>query len=93
MCIRDSNNIGINVHLAKEKFPERLFNENLSILIEVHDADARSVEKILEKKDIPFDIIGSTCIEKTITINDSVSLSVNEAKNVWEHSLREKLLS
>ena len=87
------NNIGVNVHLAKEKLSERLFNENLSILLEVHDADARNVEKILEKKDIPFDIIGSTCTEKTITINDKISLSINETKNVWEHSLREKLLS
>ena len=87
------NNIGINAHLGSDKFAERLFNENLSILIEVHDADAKNVEKILEKKDIPFDIIGTTCSEKTIAINDRVSLSINEAKNVWENSLREKLLS
>ena len=87
------NNIGINARLGSDKFAERLFNENLSILIEVHDADAKNVEKILEKKDIPFDIIGTTCSEKTIAINDRVSLSINEAKNVWENSLREKLLS
>ena len=36
---------------------------------------------------------GVLSVEKTITINDKISLSINETKNVWEHSLREKLLS
>ena len=87
------NNVGVNVHLENKEFAERLFNENLSILLEVQSDDANAVQKILEKKDIPFDIIGSTCSEKTITINDKVNLSINEANNIWGNSLRGKLLS
>ena len=55
--------------------------------------DASAIQKIKKKKDIPFDIIGSTCSEKTITINDKVNLSINEANNIWGNSLRGKLLS
>ena len=87
------NNVGVNVHLENKEFAERLFNENLSILLEVQSDDANAVQKVLEKKDIPFDIIGSTCSEKTITINDKVNLSINEANNIWGNSLRGKLLS
>ena len=87
------NNVGVNVHLENKEFAERLFNENLSILLEVQSDDAKAVQKILEKKHIPFDIIGSTCSEKTITINDKVNLSINEANNIWGNSLRGKLLS
>ena len=87
------NNVGANISLGKGVLAERLFNENLSVLVEIDNADAKDVEKRLETKNIPFDIIGATCSEKTVTINDKVSLSINKAKNVWENSLREKLLS
>jgi phosphoribosylformylglycinamidine synthase len=87
------NNVGANISLGKGVLAERLFSENLSVLVEIDNADAKDVEKRLETKNIPFDIIGATCSEKTVTINDKVGLSINKAKNVWENSLREKLLS
>ena len=87
------NGVGAKVAISEEMLPERLFNENLSVLVEVDSGNAKDVKKTLETKNIPFDIIGVTCYEKTIIINDKVNLPINKAKDVWENSLREKLLS
>ena len=42
---------------------------------------------------IPFNIIGITTRKKTIKINDKINLLIKDAKNIWEDSLRKKLLS
>jgi phosphoribosylformylglycinamidine synthase len=87
------NEVGILATIAAEDFSEKLFNESLSIVVQINNKDIGVVQKTLETNNIPFDIIGITTPEKTIKINDRVSLLIKDAKNIWENSLRKKLLS
>ena len=77
----------------EEEFANKLFSENLGIVIEANKKDKAVIQKTLETNNIPYDIIGQTVKEKTITVNKKISLKIKEIKNDWEGSLREKLLS
>ena len=87
------NEVGILSTIDTESFSEKLFNESLSIVVQINNKDIEAAQKTLETNNIPFDIIGITTSEKTIKINDKVSLLIKDAKNIWENSLRKKLLS
>jgi len=87
------NNVGIDAKIGEEAFDITLFNENLAIIIEVNNKNVAEAQKTLETNNIPFDIIGATSSKETIIVNNKVNLSIKEAKNVWDISLREKLLS
>ena len=87
------NSIGITANVGEKTFDIDLFNENLSIIIEVDNKNVAEAQKTLETNSIPFDIIGATSSKETIMINNKVNLSIKEAKNVWDTSLRKKLLS
>ena len=62
-------------------------------MVEANKKDRLGVQKTLETNSISYDIIGTTVKEKTIMINKKISLKIEEIKNDWESSLREKLLS
>ena len=87
------NEVGILSTMGEESFSEKLFNESLSIVVQINNRDVGAAQKTLETNNIPFDIIGITTPEKTIKINDRVNLLIKDAKNIWENSLRKKLLS
>ena len=87
------NNIGAKINLGCSAFSEQLFNENLSILLEINENNVSLVKNLLERKKIPFNIIGVTNSKNSIIINDKVDLLVGKAKEVWRNSLREDLLS
>ena len=87
------NEVGIISNVPKERFSNKLFSENLGIIVEINKKDVGSVQKTLEKNNIPYDIIGETVKEKTITINKKINLNIKKVKNEWETSLRKKLLS
>jgi phosphoribosylformylglycinamidine synthase len=87
------NSIGITANVDEKTFDIDLFNENLSIIIEVDNKNVAEAQKTLETNNIPFDIIGTTSSKETIMINNKVNLSIKEAQNVWDTSLRKKLLS
>ena len=87
------NEVGILSTIGAGSFSEKLFNESLSIVVQINNKDIEATQKTLETNNIPFDIIGITTSEKTIKINDKVNLLIKDAKNIWENSLRKKLLS
>jgi phosphoribosylformylglycinamidine synthase len=87
------NEVGILSTIDTGSFSEKLFNESLSIVVQINNKDIEAAQKTLETNNIPFDIIGITTSKKTIKINDKVSLLIKDAKNIWENSLRKKLLS
>ena len=87
------NEVGILSTMGAGSFSEKLFNESLSIVVQINNKDIEATQKTLETNNIPFDIIGITTSEKTIKINDKVNLLIKDAKNIWENSLRKKLLS
>ena len=87
------NSVGIAANMDEKKFDIDLFNENLSIVIEVDNKNVAEAQKTLETNNIPFDIIGATSSKETIMINNKVNISIKEAENAWGTSLRKKLLS
>ena len=109
MCIRDSvtrgglvvalakmsfmNEVGILSTVGRENFSEKIFNESLSVLVQINNKHLETTQKTLETNNIPFNIIGITTRKKTIKINDKINLLIKDAKNIWEDSLRKKLLS
>ena len=94
LCLMSfKNEVGVVSKIPDDGFSEKLFSENLGIVIEINKEDKGFVQKIVETNNIPYDIIGSTVKEKTITINKKINLHIEEIKNKWEGALREKLLS
>ena len=87
------NEVGLLSTVSKGSFSEKIFNESLSVVVQVGNKHLGEAQKTLERNNIPFDIIGITTPEKRIKINNKISLLIKDAKNVWENSLRKKLLS
>ena len=94
LCLMSfKNRVGVVSKVPEEELANKLFSENLGIVIEANKKDKAVIQKTLETNNIPYDIIGQTVKEKTITVNKKISLKIKEIKNDWEGSLREKLLS
>ena len=94
LCLMSfKNEVGVVSKIPDDGFSEKLFSENLGIVIEINKEDKGFVQKTVETNNIPYDIIGSTVKEKTIAINKKINLHIEEIKNKWEGALREKLLS
>ena len=94
LCLMSfKNEVGARSTVPEEGFTNKLFSENLGVLIEVKKKDKNFVQKTLERNNISCDIIGETTKEKTVRVNKKVSLQIKEIKNGWETSLRKKLLS
>ena len=94
LCLMSfKNEVGVISKIPDDGVTEKLFSETLGIVIEINKKDKGLVQKIVETNNIPYDIIGSTVKEKTITINKKINLHIEEIKNKWEGALREKLLS
>ena len=94
LCLMSfKNKVGVVSKIPEEGFANKLFSENLGVVIEANKKDRLGVQKILETNSIAYDIIGATVAEKTITINKKINLNIEEIKNDWEGSLRAKLLS
>ena len=87
------NEVGILSTVGRENFSEKIFNETLSVLVQINNKHLETTQKTLETNNIPFNIIGITTRKKTIKINDKINLLIKDAKNIWEDSLRKKLLS
>ena len=87
------NEVGILSTVGRENFSEKIFNESLSVVVQVNNKHLETTQKTLETNNIPFNIIGITTRKKTIKINDKINLLIKDAKNIWEDSLRKKLLS
>ena len=87
------NEVGILSTVGRENFSEKIFNESLSVLVQINNKHLETAQKTLETNNIPFNIIGITTRKKTIKINDKINLLIKDAKNIWEDSLRKKLLS
>ena len=88
-----TNEVGVLSTISKELFSEKIFNESLSVVVQVSNKNLGAAQKTLETNNIPFDIIGITMSEKRIKINDKINLLIKDTKNIWENSLRKKLLS
>ena len=86
------NNIGLRVNIPGSLAIEKLlFTETGGFVIEVDEKYLPQVESILQGYDLDCYNIGTTTKEPKISINDSISISVEEAKLLWSNGLRNKL--
>ena len=86
------NNIGLRVNIPGSLAIEKLlFTETGGFVIEVDEKYLPQVESILQGYDLDCYNIGTTTKEPKISINDSISISVEEAKHLWSNGLRNKI--
>ena len=64
------NEVGILSTVGRENFSEKIFNESLSVLVQINNKHLETTQKTLETNNIPFNIIGITTRKKTIKINE-----------------------
>ena len=62
--------------VLEENFSEKIFNESLSVLVQINNKHLETTQKTLETNNIPFNIIGITTRKKTIKINDKINLLI-----------------
>ena len=87
------NLIGLNVLIPGTLPVEKLlFSESGGFVLEVAPEHHTQIDMIFNKYQITYMTIGHTVEKPYISINSEINLSVNEAKHVWEHGLRERLL-
>ncbi|QXD22475.1 phosphoribosylformylglycinamidine synthase subunit PurL [Opitutia bacterium ISCC 51] len=88
-----SNEIGFEVSIDSDLPQSRvLFAETGGFLIEVAPEHESSVLQLLNERDLNHQRIGTTTPNQRLKINDSIDLTLTQAKDRWQNGLREKLL-
>ena len=74
-------------HISKEKLIPTLFGEyNSRIVISADQNNKISIEKELNKENIPFLWIGKVT-SKNLKINNQININLSELKNKWSTKL------
>lgn len=88
-----TNEIGFEVSIDSDLPQSRvLFAETGGFLIEVAPEHESSVLQLLSERDLNHQRIGTTTPTQRLKINDSIDLTLSQAKDRWQNGLREKLL-
>jgi len=86
------NEIGFNVEIPGElSLDKKLFSETGGFVVEVAEAHLAAVEKLLSDYKLASHVIGKTQAEKTLQFNNQINLDLNNAKQLWQNSLYERL--
>lgn len=86
------NDIGCSVKYETTLEPEAfLFSETGGFVIEADSLYLEEIKAEFAKNDIEVAVIGKTNKNKTIKINDEISIDLMDVKSSWETGLREKL--
>ena len=86
------NNIGCSVTIPGTLSIEKLlFSETGGFIIEVEDSKAENVNEIFNNHNINLELIGETCKDQRLVVNDAINMEVEEIKSLWTNGLREKI--
>ena len=86
------NNIGCSVTIPGTLSIEKLlFSETGGFIIEVEDSKTENVNEIFNNHNINFELIGETCKDQRLVVNDTINMEVEEIKSLWTNGLREKI--
>ena len=86
------NNIGCSVNIPGILPVEKLlFSETGGFVIEVEDSKTKNVNEIFNKHNINLDLIGETCKDQKLVVNNAINMEVEEMKSLWTNGLREKI--
>lgn len=87
------NSIGVNVVIPGNVSVEKLlFGESGGFILEIDQKHSSALDKIFSKFQIPYFVIGHSIEQPELHINSEINLLIKDAKNAWEHGLRERLL-
>lgn len=87
------NNIGVRVEIPGElAIEKKLFSETGGFVLEVARDKMKELRNIFAEANIPIFVLGETIAEPNLLINQVINLSVKQAKQAWQHGLRDKLL-
>jgi len=86
------NNIGCSVTIPGTLSVEKLlFSETGGFIIEVEDSKTENVNEIFNNHNINLELIGETCKDQRLVVNDAINMEVEEIKSLWTNGLREKI--
>ena len=86
------NNIGCSVTIPGTLSVEKLlFSETGGFIIEVEDSKIENVNEIFNNHNINLELIGETCKDQRLVVNDAINMEVEEIKSLWTNGLREKI--
>jgi len=86
------NDIGCSVKYETTLKPEAfLFGETGGFVIEADSLYLEEIKAEFAKNDIEVAVIGKTNKNKTIKINEEISIDLMDVKSSWKTGLREKL--
>ena len=86
------NNIGCSVTIPGILSIEKLlFSETGGFIIEVEDSKTENVSEIFNNHNINLELIGETCKNQRLVVNDAINMEVEEIKSLWTNGLREKI--
>ena len=84
--------IGCKVFIPGDFSPEiLLFSETGGFIFECLSKNTDKINDFFLSRDMPVFFIGKTTPEKTIQIQNQISLSIEKAFDHWQHGLRSKL--
>ena len=87
------NEIGIKVEIPGELATDKkLFGETGGFILEVPREQVKECNKIFAEYAVPLFVIGETMSSPRLQMNEVIDVSIQEAKQAWEHGLRERLL-
>ena len=85
------NSIGCSVNIESKLSTEKvLFSETGGFILETKNENIESIQSIFNQYKLDTYVIGITGGNK-IKLNDTVDITVNDAKKSWENGLRDKL--
>ena len=86
------NNIVCSVTIKwKLSVDKWLFSETGGFIIEVEDSKTENVNEIFNNHHINLELIGETCKDQRLVVNDTINMEVEEIKSLWTNGLREKI--
>lgn len=87
------NLIGASISIPGDlPLDKKLFSETGGFILEVAKEKLELVKKVFAKYNVPIFGLGETTKVPQLKIEKVIDVSVQEAKQVWENGLREKLL-
>ena len=86
------NNIGCSITIPGTLSVEKLlFSETGGFIIEVEDSKTENVNEIFNNHNINLELIGETCKDQRLVVNDAINMEVEEIKSLWTNGLRKKI--
>lgn len=85
--------IGVKIDIPGElSIAKKLFSESGGFILEIPRDKWKEFRELFVQHQMPLILLGETTQEARLQMSAVIDLPISEAKSVWEHGLRERLL-